>query len=120
MTQSDEETNEPLIAGHRNFYKVEQWTRHGQRVERLLFAGNSLHRARAIFTRWLAVVGGRNARPRRNSLRLRRWGPNTSVASRIHWISLGALPHRRRNDMGYASVSFTRAFRPPANAPGRR
>jgi hypothetical protein len=49
VTQSDEETSEPLIADHRNFYKVEQWTCHGQHVERLLFAGNSLHRARAIF-----------------------------------------------------------------------
>ena len=46
---SDEETDEPLIADHRNFYKVEQWSRDGQRVERMLFAGNSLDRARAIF-----------------------------------------------------------------------
>ena len=37
------------IADHRNFYKVEQWSRDGQRVERMLFAGNSLDRARAIF-----------------------------------------------------------------------
>jgi hypothetical protein len=41
---SNEETNEPLIADHRNFYKVEQWSRDGQRVERMLFAGNSLDR----------------------------------------------------------------------------
>jgi hypothetical protein len=45
---SDEETDEPLIADHRNFY-IEQWSRDGQRVERMLFAGNSLDRARAIF-----------------------------------------------------------------------
>lgn len=24
---SDEETDEPLIAAHRNFYKVEKWTK---------------------------------------------------------------------------------------------
>jgi hypothetical protein len=24
---SDEETDEPLLADHRNFYKVEQWTK---------------------------------------------------------------------------------------------
>jgi hypothetical protein len=29
---SDEETDEPLIADHRNFYKVGQWSRDGQRV----------------------------------------------------------------------------------------
>jgi hypothetical protein len=46
---SDEETDEPLLADHRNFYKVEKWSRDGQRVERMLFAGNSLDRARAIF-----------------------------------------------------------------------
>jgi hypothetical protein len=42
-----------------------------------------------------------------------RWGPNTSVASRTHWISFGYPRHRRRNDRGCASVSFMRAFRPP-------
>ena len=46
---SDEETDEPMIADHRNFYKVEQWSRDGQRIERMLFAGNSLDRAREIF-----------------------------------------------------------------------
>jgi hypothetical protein len=41
---SDEQTDQSLLADHRNFYKVERW-----RVERMLFAGNSLDRARAIF-----------------------------------------------------------------------
>ena len=53
-------------------------------------------------------------------LRLRRWrwGPNTSVASLIHWISISNLRHRRRNDMICASVSFMRAFRPPCQRTG--
>jgi hypothetical protein len=46
----DEETTEPLIADHRNFYKVEKWTKAG-RVERMLYAGNNLDRARLIFDR---------------------------------------------------------------------
>jgi hypothetical protein len=46
---SDEETDEPLVADHRNFYKVEKWPKDGHRVERMLFAGNSLNRAREIF-----------------------------------------------------------------------
>ena len=46
---SDEETDEPLIADHRNFYKVELWTRDEQRIERMLFAGSSLDKGRAIF-----------------------------------------------------------------------
>jgi hypothetical protein len=44
---SDEETTEPLIAEHRNFYKVEKWTKQG-RLERMLYAGNNLDYARMI------------------------------------------------------------------------
>ena len=44
---SNEETEEPLLADHRNYYKVEKWSRDGQ--QRMLFAGNSLDRAREIF-----------------------------------------------------------------------
>jgi hypothetical protein len=44
-----EETDDPLVANRRNFFKVELWTRDGQHVERLLFAGNSLDEARALF-----------------------------------------------------------------------
>jgi hypothetical protein len=46
---SDEETNEPLLADHRNFYEVEQWSRDGIRVVRMPHARKSLDRARAIF-----------------------------------------------------------------------
>ena len=49
---SDEETDEPLIADHRNFYKVEKWSRDGQRVTELLFAGSSLDKAKRVFDRW--------------------------------------------------------------------
>jgi hypothetical protein len=50
---SDEETDEPLIADHRNFYKVEKWSRYGQRVVELAFAGTSLDKARRIFERMI-------------------------------------------------------------------
>jgi hypothetical protein len=32
---SDEETDEPLVADHRNFYKAEKWSKDGQQVERI-------------------------------------------------------------------------------------
>jgi len=32
---SIEETDEPLLADHRNFYKLENWSKDGQRVERI-------------------------------------------------------------------------------------
>jgi hypothetical protein len=47
---SDEETDDPIHADRRNFYKVEKWSR-GQQVAELLFAGSSLDKARRIFDR---------------------------------------------------------------------
>jgi hypothetical protein len=47
--RSDEETSEPLIADDRNYYKVEKWTKDGAKVDRLLYAGNSLSRAQSVF-----------------------------------------------------------------------
>ena len=53
-------------------------------------------------------------------VRLRRWrsGPNTSVASRIHWISFGDLRQSTAEHIGCAGVSFMRAFRPPCQRTG--
>jgi hypothetical protein len=48
---SDEQTSDPLYADDRDFYKVEQWTRDGMAVERLLYAGNNLAKAEDIFAR---------------------------------------------------------------------
>jgi hypothetical protein len=44
-----EETTDPLVADLHNFYKVEKWTRDGTTVDSLLYAGNSLGKARAVF-----------------------------------------------------------------------
>jgi hypothetical protein len=48
---SHEETDDPLYADRRNFYKVEKWSRDGLRVELVLYAGNNLDKARRIFER---------------------------------------------------------------------
>ena len=44
-----EETDSATYADDRNFYKVEKWTKDGTEVDRLLYAGNSLGRARSVF-----------------------------------------------------------------------
>ena len=44
----DKETDEPLLADHRNYYKVEKWTKDGK-VERMLYAGSSLDKAWEVF-----------------------------------------------------------------------
>ena len=45
---SHEETDNPLLADDRNFYKVEKWSRDEQCIERMLWVGNSLDKAREI------------------------------------------------------------------------
>jgi hypothetical protein len=45
-----EETDDPLSADHRNFYKVEKWTKDGTKVDCMLYAGGDLDKARAIVT----------------------------------------------------------------------
>jgi hypothetical protein len=47
--QSAEATNDPLIADHRNFYKVEKWAKDGSKVDHMLYAGSSLDKAREVF-----------------------------------------------------------------------
>jgi hypothetical protein len=47
---SDEETDNPLLADDRNYYKVEKWTKDGTKVDRMLYAGSNLDKAREIFT----------------------------------------------------------------------
>jgi hypothetical protein len=46
---SDEETLNPLKADDRNFYKVEKWTKDGTKVDRMLYAGSNLDKAREVF-----------------------------------------------------------------------
>jgi hypothetical protein len=48
---SDEETDNPLYADGRNFYKVEKWTKDDMQIDRLLYAGNNLTKARKIFAK---------------------------------------------------------------------
>jgi hypothetical protein len=45
----DEETDNPLRADDRNFYKVEKWTKDGAKIDRLLYGGNNLEKAREVF-----------------------------------------------------------------------
>jgi hypothetical protein len=46
---TDEETEDARWADTRGFFKVEIWSDDDVHVERLLYAGNSLDRARHIF-----------------------------------------------------------------------
>ena len=48
---SDEQTKDPLVADVPNFYKVEKWTRDDTKVDSLLYAGNSLDKARDVFAK---------------------------------------------------------------------
>jgi hypothetical protein len=47
--EPDEETDEPLTANDRNYYKVEKWTKDGTKVERMLYAGSNLDKAQEVY-----------------------------------------------------------------------
>ncbi|MGC1354392.1 MAG: hypothetical protein WA851_01130 [Xanthobacteraceae bacterium] len=46
---SNGETENPLLADDRNFYKLEKWTKDGMKVGCMLYAGNNLDEARELF-----------------------------------------------------------------------
>jgi len=46
---SDEQIDNPLLADDRNYFKVEKWTKDGTKVDRMLYAGKDLDKARDIF-----------------------------------------------------------------------
>ena len=48
---SDQETDSPLLADDRNFYKVEKWATDGTKVDQLLYAGNNLRKAQEVFAK---------------------------------------------------------------------
>ncbi len=68
----DETTDDSVIADIRNFYKVELWMR-DDRIERMLFAGTSLDRARAAFADYARHRPAARLTIRRRSRVLARW-----------------------------------------------
>jgi len=69
----DEETNDPIVADVRNFYKVEKWTQDGMEVDSLLYAGNNLDKAREIFAKAIKHRPRIRLTIRQRTRVLRRW-----------------------------------------------
>ena len=79
MTNDDwsaEETDDPLYADRRNFYKVEKWSRDGQRIEEMLFAGNSLDKAQRVFERFIQKRPRSRLTIRQRIRVLKEWPPS--------------------------------------------
>jgi hypothetical protein len=72
---SAEETDDPLYADRRDFYKVEKWSRDRQRVLELLFAGNSLEKAQRIFERFITKRPRARLTIRQRTRVLQEWAP---------------------------------------------
>ena len=53
---SDEETDNPLRADDRNFYKVEKWSKDGTKIDRMRYAGNNLEKARKLFADAISIA----------------------------------------------------------------
>ena len=75
---SHEETDDPLYADRRNFYKVEKWSRDGRRIEELLLAGNSLDKARRVFGRFITKRPRSRLTIRQRSRVLQEWPPTVA------------------------------------------
>ena len=73
LMRSGEETDDPVYADERDFYKVEKWTRDGTKVDSLLYAGNNLDKAREIFAAAVKHRPRIRLTIRRQARVLRRW-----------------------------------------------
>ena len=63
-----------IYADRRNFYKVEKWSRDEQRIEEMLFAGNSLAKAQR-FERFIQKRPRSRLTIRQRSRMLQEWPP---------------------------------------------
>jgi hypothetical protein len=72
---SDEETDSPTYADDRNFYKLEKWTKDGTKVDRLLYAGNNLEKAKDIFAEAIKHRPRIRLTIRRRTRVLQQWPP---------------------------------------------
>jgi hypothetical protein len=70
-----EVTDSAVYADDRNFYKVEKWTMDGTKVDSLLYAGNSLARAGAVFERAISHRPRIRLTIRRRTRVLDQWPP---------------------------------------------
>jgi hypothetical protein len=52
-----EETDKPLYADERNFYKVEKWIPEGTKIDRLLYASSNLQKAHSLFQQAIKPLG---------------------------------------------------------------
>ena len=77
---SDEETDEPLIADNRNFYKVEKWTKDGSKIERMLYAGSNLDKAREVFAAAIYHRPRIRLTIRQRTLVLEQWPPAAATS----------------------------------------
>jgi hypothetical protein len=64
-----------LVADRRNFFKVELWTKDSRHVEQLLFAGNNLDKARALFAAYAKTRPRARLTIRQRSRVVAEWPP---------------------------------------------
>jgi hypothetical protein len=84
MKGSDEQTDDPVYADERNFYKVEAWSRDDLHIVMMLYAGSSLDRAREIFAAEVKRRPHLRLTLRRRCQVLRKW-PDENVYWPDRW-----------------------------------
>ena len=127
---SDEETDDPLYADDRNFYKVELWTKDEQQIQRMLFAGSNLDKARAILVEFIRKRPRAQLTIRQRTRVLQKWPEKPLMKSRAVRAAAVTLISKLGGTLGsgvllvlsgaarlYFTALLTRALAPSASAP---
>jgi hypothetical protein len=93
MQSGDETTDDSVKANVRNFYKVELWTR-DDFIERLLFAGTSLDRARVVFADCARHRPEARLTIRQRSRVLTQWPKHTGECARQIFFCTTSYQHQ--------------------------
>ncbi len=90
-----ETTDDPDHADDRNFYKVEEWTKDGVHIERMLYAGSNLKKAQEMFAKAIRYGPRIRLTIRQRTRMLYQWPeePNTGrLARAVIAANIAKLP----------------------------
>jgi hypothetical protein len=73
-----EETDNPLYADDRDFFKVEKWLKDGSKVDACLYAGNNLASAKVVFQKAIRHRPRIRLTIRQRARVLEQWPPSYS------------------------------------------
>ena len=116
------DADEPLIADHCNYYKMEKWIKDSSKIDHILYAGSDLEKARKIFAAAIKHRPRIRLTIRQRSLVLEQWpkaGRRWEVLSVETIVAVGRRPFRRSilfQVLAGADLWLRRSPAPPCTA----